>query len=100
MKGIDLDKLQHDSKLTNKVIDKTFEDKKIEREIGLLGIIFGSGDTVKMNIAGSTILILVLFGIIITFCCLDDLDKVVKIWGITVPIITLALGYIFGKSSK
>lgn len=106
-KGIDLNGLSHDAETSQKLIDKSFEAENHERELGSLGKFFGSGETVKMNIAGLSIFILLLIGIaytlIVLFCETKDNNKAISIidfWGIITPIITLAMGFIFGKSQK
>lgn len=95
MKGIDFKNLPKDPTLSESILDKTLQDNKNLREIGFLGKFFGAGDGVKMNIAGLTILLLLAFGIFYT-CFKTDFE----IWKIISPIITLSLGYIFGKSSN
>ncbi|MGV3460684.1 MAG: hypothetical protein ACO1N9_09555 [Flavobacterium sp.] len=107
MKGIDFNNLPQDQKTSQKLIDKSFEASVHERELGALGKFFGAGDTVKMNIAGLTIIVLTLTGIIYTFCILYNNNSnnpkaigILEFWGIITPIITLALGFVFGKSQK
>ena len=105
--GVDLKGLVYDSETSNKLIEKSFEAENHERELGKLGRFFGSGETVKMNIAGFSIVILLLIGIIYTliilFCDTTNNNKVISIidfWGIITPLITLAFGFIFGKTQK
>ena len=101
MRGIDLNKLSNDSKVNQNFIEKTFEENKISKEIGFLGNFFGSGESVKMNIAGLTIVILILFGIAYTLLVYYFNKKSdFQIWNVLTPIITLSLGYIFGKNSN
>jgi hypothetical protein len=107
MKGVDFKNLPQDPKTSHKIIDKAFEASIHERELGSLGKLFGSGDTVKMNIAGLTIIMLLMTGIIYTLSilCIDTGNNnkaigILDFWGIITPIITLALGFIFGKSQK
>lgn len=107
MKGVDFKNLPTDPKTSQKIIDKTFEADIHEKELGRLGIFFGSGETVKMNISGLTILILLITGIgyTIAILCMDTTSNnkavgILDFWGIITPIITLALGFIFGKTQK
>ena len=100
MKGLNFEKLPNDPKLTESILQKTLEDNKNIREIGLLGRFFGSGDNVKLNIAGITISSLLVFGIIFTFFEYYNGKTNFEIWKIITPIITLSLGYIFGKNSQ
>jgi hypothetical protein len=62
---------------------------------------------VKVNIAGLCIFILIIAGIIYTACVLvADVSNnpkaigIVEFWGIISPIITLSLGFIFGKNDN
>ena len=105
MKSIDIASLPSDPKTSQKIIDKTFEQDKRNQELGLLGKFFGASDFVKINVAGLSILVLFLAGILYTGCILfvtlDTNSKaigIVEFWAIITPIITLALGFMFGKS--
>lgn len=106
MKGLDFNNLPQDPKTSQRLIDRTFENNIKDKEIGILGKLFGFGDSVKFNIAGISILILILAGIsytiIVIFCEVNE-QKVISIgdfWAIITPLLTLTLGYIFGKSDK
>jgi len=105
MKSIDFNNLPSDPKTSQKIIDKTFEQDKRDQELGMLGKFFGASDFVKINIAGLSILILVLSGIFYTVCILfatltsnSKAIGIVEFWSIITPIITLSLGFIFGKT--
>lgn len=103
MKGLNLAELPKNPETSHKIIDNTFEESKMTRELGLLGQFFGSGNSIKLNIAGLFIFILVLTGIIYTACILfsnnvsPKVIGILEFWGIITPLITLALGYVFGK---
>lgn len=103
MKGLNLAELPKNLETSHKIIDNTFEESKMTRELGLLGQFFGSGNSIKLNIAGLFIFILLLTGIIYTACILfsDSVNSksigILEFWGIITPLITLALGYVFGK---
>ena len=73
-----------------------------KKELGWFGLFFGGKELISLNISGMLIIFLILTGLILS--CLiykkpNDLDNVVKIWGIITPIITLTLGYIFGNKN-
>lgn len=74
------------------------ETKKMDLEAGQLGRFFGTGRSVSLNVAGATVLLLILSGIIVAFGTpsVFALDY----WKITTPIITGALGFMFGKDFK
>ncbi len=103
MKGLNLAELPKNPETSHKIIDNTFEESKMTRELGLLGQFFGSGNSIKLNIAGLFIFILVITGIVYTACVLFSTNinskaiGILEFWGIITPLITLALGYIFGK---
>jgi acetaldehyde dehydrogenase (acetylating) len=80
--------------------EKFLQSKKMDLDAGALGKFFGSPSNARMNIAGITVCLLTLSGIIIIFlpagyCKIAPADY----WNIIAPIITLILGYIFGKSN-
>lgn len=80
----------------------TNEEKKSER--GWLGRFFGSGIHSPNNIAGLLILVLLFIAVCYTAFMLVYEPKtthsnVLDFWGIITPLITLSLGYLFGKSS-
>lgn len=104
MKGIDFSKLPKDPETSHKIIDATIEENKLDKELGRLGKFFGSGESVRLNITGLLIIILILTGILytITILCFNLSNNTYAIsisnfWSIITPIITLALGYLFGK---
>lgn len=70
------------------------------KDLGWIGKFFGSSENSSKNIAAIICLIL-LFAVIIMSCgvyCMDrDKDFVSTLWQMVMPVITLALGYIFGK---
>lgn len=73
------------------------------REQGLLGRLFGTAQTSAYNVAGFTVLSLILCGTSYTFFVLkwygNEIEKIKDFWGIILPIITLVMGYLFGKGS-
>jgi uncharacterized membrane protein HdeD (DUF308 family) len=72
---------------------------------GVLGKFFGSNPHTESYIAGLVIILLVIFGAVYSccyaFCSTSRTDMSAKeVWGIIAPIITGALGFIFGRSDK
>lgn len=107
MKGLDLKNLPKDPETSQMIITKSFEHDFADKELGTLGKFFGSGNSIKMNIAGLTIFVLLLSGIGYTISMLACDTKnnpkaigILEFWGIITPLITLALGFIFGKKDK
>jgi hypothetical protein len=72
------------------------KSKKMDLESGHLGKIFGASSNAPTNIAGLLIFLFVFTGIIILFipCNTSASDY----WKWITPLITLALGYLFGKN--
>jgi hypothetical protein len=83
--------------------EKRIEEKRMDLESGALGKFFGSGSTAPNNIAGFAVVIgFVLAGIITSvFLYIDPKSQnTFEIWKYIGPIITGALGFIFGRGSK
>jgi len=72
--------------------------KEMDLEAGWLGRCFGTSKNAPMNIAGLVVVLLVLAGLATMFIqsALPSADY----WKIAVPLITLVMGFIFGKGSK
>ena len=73
----------------------TFEEKRMYLESGVLGRIFGSNQAAPMNISGFVVGLLVVAGVILILA--RGVAESVQYFKIVVPLITLALGYLFGK---
>ena len=71
--------------------------RELELESGLLGKLFGAPTHSPGNIAGFLIVILLLSGILVTY--LPGSISATDFWGVITPLITLALGYLFGKKA-
>lgn len=71
--------------------------KEMDLEHGHLGKLFGNSRNAPFNIAGCVVLLLIASGIGMSF--FPALIAPKEYWGIVVPIITLVLGYLFGKNS-
>ena len=65
------------------------KSKQMDVDIGLLGKLFGNASNAPTNIAGTTI-----FALLIATLFVTDLK-----WEQSSPVITLALGYLFGKKT-
>lgn len=70
------------------------------KDLGWIGQFFGSSDNSSKNIAAIICLIL-LIAVIFMSCIVYYLDKdkgfISTLWQMVMPVITLSLGYIFGK---
>ena len=89
---------EHDRDMTE--IKHRHEIELIDRKAGSVGRYFGVEDNASKNITLFIIMILlvVVFILIVTFYNVSPHSEFVdKVWDTTVPLITLALGYIFGK---
>lgn len=99
-----------DSKLGSKLINAEIRKKEIDRTIqkeerGILGRFFGGKDSSSNNIAGLFICALLIIASLYTlgmaiYCPNNTHSQVLDFWGIVTPLITLALGYIFGNKEK
>ena len=70
--------------------------KKLKIETGYAGQIFGSRSIPSVNIAAIFILLLLISGVSVIF--FNSLVPPKEYWSIISPLMTLALGYIFGKA--
>ena len=102
----------HKENMARMGIDKQLREKEIEAEIdlkkyeyrkklGWLGVIFGGVESASKNIT-AIICVLILIGMIwlsvYAYDCDNGILKIKDIWGIGTPILTLSLGYLFGKN--
>jgi hypothetical protein len=69
--------------------------RKLKIDAGYAGQIFGSRSIPSVNIAAIFILILLVSGI--SFTVFNSLIPPKEYWSLISPLMTLALGYIFGK---
>ena len=74
------------------------ESKRMDLDSGFLGKIFGSSATAPSNIAGLVLIVLLVSGVAILFVNSASMTAG-DYWKIIIPIITLVLGYLFGKKS-
>lgn len=86
---LDLQKSQHEHEIKLK-----------NKDLGWIGFLFGTAENSSKNIAALICLILILGSIVfscIIYRCGEDNGFIEKIWHIAMPVVTLSLGYIFGK---
>ena len=76
----------------------TIESKKLDLESGILGKCFGSRSNAPMNIAGLFVTLLLVAGIAVLF--VSCTIPAGEFWKIIAPLMTMVMGYLFGKSSK
>jgi hypothetical protein len=74
---------------------QTLAEKRLFLRSGILGRLFGCSANAAMNVSGLTVLLLTLTGVVTLYvpCGLRP-DEYFKI---ATPIVTLALGYMFGR---
>jgi hypothetical protein len=97
--------LPRDKELAGKILENTGSIDKLKAERGWLGGFWGASSHIPHNIAASLIFLLVIAGVVYTFCKImiptDDKSLPIKdFWAIITPLITLAIGYLFGEKSK
>ena len=97
--------LLKDKVLAKQVIENQNEIEKIKLERGWLGGIWGNSDKIPNNLAALSIIILLATGIFYTYCVLglptEKISLPIKdFWAIIAPLITLAIGYLFGDKWK
>ena len=84
------------------------EKDKLKIQLGWVGLCFGGSRNVSFNIVGVLIFLMIIFcvacSVIIYFSNQEISDKriqlIEKVWEYTIPVITLSLGYIFGKKNE
>ena len=78
--------------------------KKMELESGWLGKFFGNKANAPSNVSGLVLIVLLLSGVVMIFLPYEDPNALSvtpkEYWEIIVPIVTLILGYMFGKRSN
>jgi uncharacterized membrane protein HdeD (DUF308 family) len=85
--------------ITTPSLDKyLWQEKQMKIERGLIGWLFGTEKNAPFNIAGIIVIILIAAGIISVFHATTIPSA--EFWNTIGPIITLILGYIFGKKSS
>lgn len=83
-----------------------YEKQLLDKKLGYLGRVFGYEYILPLNVSGLFILVLVLFLTIVSLCLFKKVNNadykitieiIESLWGIVAPLLTLALGYLFGK---
>lgn len=97
---LDSDILKNDG-LANKAFDHHADLEKANSERGMLGRLWGGASSVPNNIAALVTIILLLTGVLYTLIVLiqniPTTLSIQSLWSIISPIITLAIGYLFGN---
>lgn len=93
-------KEDHDFQLRLQEAQHEQELKIKNKDLGWIGFLFGTAENASKNIAALICLILVIGAIV--FSCMiyqsgSDNSFIETIWQIVLPVVTLSLGYIFGK---
>lgn len=95
-----INKQDHDFQLELQQRQFDHENQLKDKELGLFGKLFGCGESSSKNIA-LVICILLLLGATIISCIAyfnnADVEFIGNIWNKVIPVVTLSLGYIFGK---
>lgn len=97
--------LPKDKELATRVIDNKAKLEKAKVDQGFLGNIWGGSASIPNNIAALSVISLILTGVTFTFWTYDKLPAQIGIsikdfWSILTPLITLAIGYLFGDNKK
>ena len=102
--GAYISQLNHRHEETMADKEHQFQKEMLDKKLGSLGRFFGQKEMIPLNVAGLLILMHVTFLVLISlkiFCShTTDIDTKTTLWDIGVPIITLALGYLFGIKSN
>ncbi len=72
--------------------------KEMDLEAGWLGRCFGGRSNAPMNIAGLLVVLLLGSGIAVLF--FQNAMGAADYWKTIVPLVTLVMGYVFGKGGK
>lgn len=75
--------------------DLYLKEIQMNLEAGYLGKIFGSEKNAPLNIAGIVSIVLILAGVLIIY--IPGGITCIEYWKTVVPILTMILGYLFGK---
>lgn len=73
------------------------ETKKMGMEAGWIGAVIGSAKNAPNNIAFLILMLVLLAGFVVAFVYPQDR---VEFWKTILPVLTLALGYVFGQKSS
>ena len=100
---LELQREEHQFQLQMQQQQHSHENELKNKEIGWLGKFFGSENNSARNMAITVIVLVISGATLFSICVLlnSQLNNVLikEVWSSIVPIITLALGYIFGKNN-
>lgn len=91
---------QHNYDLSKQEKDNAHAQEQERIRIGRIGRLFGTGENASKNITATICILLIVGGAAVSlyaYAWKDDKELVANIWGAIAPIITLSLGYLFGK---
>jgi hypothetical protein len=71
------------------------EQQRMALDAGLLGKLFGTGTSAPLKIAGFTLVLLIVPGVLVLF--FDTKMPPAEYWKLAGPIVTGALGFVFGR---
>ncbi len=91
--------------LAKEVVKSQNEIEKLKIERGALGLLWGTTSSIPNNVAAFLIVILLITGMGYSICVAkipaDKLNLTIKdFWLLITPLITLALGYLFGDKKR
>lgn len=93
-------KEDHEFQLQCKDKDQSHEKELLDKNLGAIGRFFGSSEHASKNIT-ATICLTLIIGVSVISCWVyytkDDIAFIKNMWINISPIITLSLGYLFGK---
>lgn len=100
---LELQREEHQFQLQMQQQQHNHENELKNKEIGWLGKFFGSENNSAKNMAITVIVIVIsgatLFSLCVLFNAQLNNTLIKDVWSSVVPIVTLALGYIFGKNN-
>lgn len=93
-------KEDHEFQLQCKDKDQSHEKELLDKNLGTIGRFFGSSEHASKNIT-ATICLTLIIGVSVISCWVyytkEDITFIKNMWTNISPIITLSLGYLFGK---
>lgn len=92
-------KNQHELNIKN--IENKYELKKLNKELGWIGQCFGRAENSSKNITAVICLSLLIITLVASCILYSSNDEftMTELWARVFPIITLSLGYLFGKNT-
>ena len=92
---------QHSYDLSKQENENSHLQVQEKTKLGFVGRLFGSGENASKNITATICIILLLGGAVVSlyaYAYKEDKELAGSVWNVISPIITLSLGYIFGKN--